>query len=65
MRWEQAKSMEKEIGSKRNRAGEEKEGRRWEGKNSETILMVPKIYVLSKQMKMIKNQLKNCHFYSC
>ena len=28
MRWEQAKSMEKEIGRKRNRAGEEKEGRR-------------------------------------
>ena len=37
MRWEQAKSMEKEIGRKRNRAGEEKrreEGvkREWEGK---------------------------------
>ena len=28
MRWEQAKSMEKEIGRKRNRAGDEKEGRR-------------------------------------
>ena len=28
MRWEQAKSMEKEIGRKRNRAGEEKEGRK-------------------------------------
>ena len=37
MRWEQAKSMEKEIGRKRNRAGEEKEWRRelrenWRGK---------------------------------
>ena len=37
MRWEQAKSMEKEIERKRNRAGEEKEGRRelrenWRGK---------------------------------
>ena len=28
MRWEQAKSMEKEIWRKRNRAGGEKEGRR-------------------------------------
>ena len=28
MRWEQARSMEKKIGRKRNRAGEEKEGRR-------------------------------------
>ena len=28
MRWEQANIMEKEIGRKRNRAGEEKEGRR-------------------------------------
>ena len=26
MRWEQAKSMEKEIGRKRNRVGGEKEG---------------------------------------
>ena len=38
MRWEQANSMEKEIGRKRNRAGEEKEGRRelreWEGKGT-------------------------------
>ena len=28
MRWEQAKSMEKEIGRKRNRMGGEKEERR-------------------------------------
>ena len=28
MRWEQANSMEKGIGRKRNRAGGEKEGRR-------------------------------------
>ena len=28
MRWEQAKSIEKEVGRKRNRVGEEKEGRR-------------------------------------
>ena len=28
MRWEQAKSMEKEIGKKRNRTRGEKEGRR-------------------------------------
>ena len=28
MRWQQAKSMEKEIWRKSNRAGEEKEGRR-------------------------------------
>ena len=31
MRWEQAKSMEKEIGRKRNTVGEEKEG---EGKGT-------------------------------
>ena len=34
MRWEQAKGMEKEIGRKRHRAREEKEGRRWEGKGT-------------------------------
>ena len=28
MRWEQAKCIEKKIGRKRNRAGEENEGRR-------------------------------------
>ena len=28
MRWKQAKSLEKEVGRKRNRMGEEKEGKR-------------------------------------
>ena len=34
MRWEQAKSMEKEIGKKRNRAGEENEGRMENGRGN-------------------------------
>ena len=35
MRWEQAKSMEKEIGRKRNRTGEEKGGGNKERKGGE------------------------------